>query len=151
MEVGYRGERRVSPEDVLSPNDRCLVRTVLPYSMAQMPVPVPASKTRFAPSTALGERPILPRKVSSQRLCCRSEGPISIYNRHMAEHPPFPTYQASGSPDRRLGKSILATRRVNLYCGHHGSRSCSTYCRRSWSGRYGHFPPGTLARSTEET
>lgn len=44
----------------------------LPYSMAQIPVPVPASSTRFAPSAALGDRASSPLSDSNHRLCVRS-------------------------------------------------------------------------------
>src|SRR5690606_30930287 len=66
-------DRLVSNEQVSTSTTPIIYRRhFLPYSIAQTPMPVPTSRTLFAPSVALGDRPSSPRSDNNHRLWKRS-------------------------------------------------------------------------------
>lgn len=123
--------------------------------MAHIPVPVPASRTRFAPSLILGESPSSPQSVRSHKLCVNSS----------ANHCQTVIRTGVLGPTKALvlplviREIVLCQVQVSFCCrpaseeqrergGKGGEGTCF---RRSWSGKSAHSPPETSTRSSAGT
>lgn len=118
---------------------------LIPYSMHQMPVPVPRSRTLFAPSF-FGHRQSCPSNVSLKIWCCKSSLSISACGSQ-----PWQRSGERGPGYRIVWQKVLCPRSLANRIHTQGEEQREAYFRRSWSGRCGHFPRGRRGCLTAAT